>query len=486
MATTSLWRVKGHIGSVIRYAENEKKTVDRKKPDDKGEAFAPDSEDSLLQVLDYASRDTATEEQRYVTPLNCSLKHASDDMQAIKRAFSKEDGTIAYHGFQSFKQGEVTPEIAHEIGVKLADELWGDRYQVVVATHLDKESHIHNHFVINTVSFIDGKKFCRTNADYQAMRQASDRLCREYGLSVVNRPQGKGKTYAEWKAEQEHTPTYRELIRKDIDAAIRMSLCDLEFYRYLQNLGYEFKFYTDSGKVLERPSLKPPGATRFFRFDRLGKGYDLADIDDRILAKYWREETIPADRQRSYESRVNAGLPKEYYSLGGFTKILYLFLYLIGLIRDYPEVHPVMSKEYRQDVLKEKKYLEQYCLLVDHDIHDADDLMNFISERKDYLGKLMKVRTGIHALLSDPELPPDRRGDLREKLHGTREEISRVRKQVRTAEDFRQRVSEIQKKVIDLAGPDALEGQKKVDLRPDQPKADQTTNKPKTSPEWAR
>ena len=84
MATTSLWRVKGHIGSVIRYAENEKKTVDRKKPDDKGESFAPDSEESLLQVLDYASRDSATEEQRYVTPLNCSLKHAAEDMQSIK------------------------------------------------------------------------------------------------------------------------------------------------------------------------------------------------------------------------------------------------------------------------------------------------------------------------------------------------------------------------------------------------------------------
>ncbi|MBR4768706.1 MAG: relaxase/mobilization nuclease domain-containing protein [Lachnospiraceae bacterium] len=485
MATTSLWRVKSHIGSVIRYAENEKKTVDRKKPDDKGESFAPDSEESLLQVLDYASRDSATKEQRYVTPLNCSLKHAAEDMQAIKRAFGKEDGTIAYHGFQSFKQGEVTPEIAHEIGVKLADELWGDQYQVVVATHLDKESHIHNHFVINTVSFIDGKKYCRTNADYQAMRQASDRLCREYGLSVVTRPQGKGKTYAEWKAEQDRTPTYRELIRKDIDAAIRESRTDIDFFNRLRERGYEFKFYRQDYETLERPSLRPKGATRFFRFDRLGKGYDIEEIIDRVFEPDW-SETIPADRQRSYEARVNAGLPKEYYSLGGFTKVLYLFLYLIGLIRDYPEVHPVMSKEYRQDVLKEKKYFEQYCLLVDHDIHDANDLMNFISERKDYLGKLMKVRTGIHALLSDPELPPNRRGDLREKLHGTREEISRVRKQVRTAEDFRQRVTEIQKKVIDLAGPDALEGQKKVDLRPDQPKADQTTNKPKSSPEWAR
>ena len=170
---------------------------------------------------------------------------------------------------------------------------------------------IHNHFVINTVSFIDGKKFCRTNSDYQAMRQASDRLCREYGLSVVRRPQGKGKTYAEWKADQDKTPTYRELIRKDIDAAVRTSVVDIQFYRYLRDLGYEFKFYTDSGRELARPSLKPPGATRFFRFDRLGKGYDHEEIMDRIYEKYQHDDGKGMSRDDLFNA-MKYGSDREY------------------------------------------------------------------------------------------------------------------------------------------------------------------------------
>ena len=97
-----------------------------------------------------------------------------------------------------------SPQTAHEIGLKLAQKLWGNGYQVIVATHLDQESHIHNHFVVNTVSFKDGKRYHRTEKDYYDMQKESDRLCREYGLSVIENPQrGKSKHYGEWKAEQD-------------------------------------------------------------------------------------------------------------------------------------------------------------------------------------------------------------------------------------------------------------------------------------------
>ena len=91
-------------------------------------------------------------------------------MIAVKKRFGKEDGIVAFHGYQSFAPGECNPAMAHEIGKKLAEELWGGQYQVLIATHLDKANHLYNHFVVNSVSFLDGKRYHRTNQDYRDMQ----------------------------------------------------------------------------------------------------------------------------------------------------------------------------------------------------------------------------------------------------------------------------------------------------------------------------
>lgn len=176
----------------------------------------------LSDVIHYAVNSRKTQKadnedcavvHRFVSGINCSPSTARDEMLAVKKRFGKENGTVAYHGYQSFAPGEATPEMAHEIGMKLAARLWGDRYQVIVATHLDKENHLHNHFVLNTVSFVDGIKYHRTKKDYHDMQTVSDELCREYRLSVIENPQyGKAKQYGEWRAEQEQRPTWRGLI----------------------------------------------------------------------------------------------------------------------------------------------------------------------------------------------------------------------------------------------------------------------------------
>ena len=162
MAVTSLWAVRGNLGVVLDYAANPEKT-------------------DLMNLLRYATqqRKTTVQEEgtpvkQLVTGIHCAPATACQEMQAVKKRFGKEKGVIVYHGYQSFAPGECTPELAHEIGVKLARQLWGDRYQVLVATHLDRGNHLHSHFVINTVSFVDGKKFYRSGRDYRAMREASD------------------------------------------------------------------------------------------------------------------------------------------------------------------------------------------------------------------------------------------------------------------------------------------------------------------------
>ena len=175
MATTSIWRVKGWLGKVVIYIENPDKTENpafyEKADMTEGQA------QGLSDVIDYAVNSEKTQAdsentavmQQFVSGVNCHPATAREEMIAVKKRFGKEDGTIAYHGYQSFAPGEATPEMAHEIGVRLAQQLWGEKYQVVIATHLDKESHLHNHFVVNTVSFLDGIKYHRTEKDYYDM-----------------------------------------------------------------------------------------------------------------------------------------------------------------------------------------------------------------------------------------------------------------------------------------------------------------------------
>lgn len=138
MATTKIWDISSGLNRVIDYVVNEKKTDS-------------ESYSNLHRVIEYARASYKTEKQLYVTSINCCEDTILEEMLQTKKIFEKEDGILAYHAFQSFKEGETTPEIAHEIGVKLAQELWGDRFQVVVTTHLNTHC-LHNHFVINSVS----------------------------------------------------------------------------------------------------------------------------------------------------------------------------------------------------------------------------------------------------------------------------------------------------------------------------------------------
>lgn len=260
MATTSLWKVEGSVGRVVRYAGN------------------PDKTEGPARAIAYAADPSKTERMLYVTGVNCLPGTAAEEMNATKRQFGKTGGIVAFHGYQSFAPGEADPQTAHEIGVSLARELWGDRFEVLVATHLDR-GHLHNHFVINSVSFADGGRFHRDNRCYREMREASDRLCRERGLSVVESPvPGRSKHYAEWAAERAGRPTWRGLIKEDVDEAIARATSLRQFCRNLGAIGYEVKV----GKDI---SVRPPGKERFVRLARnFGPGYTQEKIAQRIVA----------------------------------------------------------------------------------------------------------------------------------------------------------------------------------------------------------
>lgn len=273
MATTKIWAIKSRVDHVLEYAENEEKT--------RNAQWSEVDYQSMRDVMDYAMNDVKTEQQFFVSGWNCDPYSAREEMQITKHEFGKEDGILAFHGYQSFKPGEVTPEIAHEIGVKLAKELWPD-HQVIIATHLDKK-HVHSHFVINSVS-MDGRKFYATKESYRQMRVASDRLCKQYGLSVITDQKAYfPKHYAEWAAEQSGQATWRSSIRVDIDSAVKGSMTFQQFISEMKKKGY----------VLERRGsflrIKAPGMQRFVRLRSLGAGYGESDIQRRILQKRYPE-----------------------------------------------------------------------------------------------------------------------------------------------------------------------------------------------------
>jgi hypothetical protein len=157
-------------------------------------------------------------------------------MIATKRQFGKDDGIIAYHGYQSFRPGEITPDTCHEIGVALARQMWGDRFQVLVTTHLDK-GHLHNHFCLNSVSFVDGKKYNYSKAERRRMMELSDVLCKQYGLSVIEHPH-KAPSRPVYLDEQDGKPTRYNVYRRDVEAALAGNCVPQNFERYLRQLGY--------------------------------------------------------------------------------------------------------------------------------------------------------------------------------------------------------------------------------------------------------
>jgi len=444
MATTSLWRIKGSMGRVVDYVENaDKTTAPIAEP-------AEASSETLENLIAYAGREEATNLRKLITGIQVDPERAREQMMNVKEAFEKTGGTIAYHGYQSFAEGEVTPELAHTIGVKLAEELWGDRYQVLVCTHLDKASHIHNHFLINTVSFVDGIKFHRTNEDYRRMQQVSDRLCREYGLSVVRHPEHSGKNYGQWLAEKNGKPTYASTIRADIDRAIGQSLTEREFYDRLEDMGYELKFYAKSGKILQRPSLRPKGSKKFFRFDNLGENYNVDEIADRILENIRREVPFPEEEMEKVRKYRKEHPP--HTKVTGLAALYYHYCYELHIIVHYPASVQRVSFFMREDIRKLDRLDAQVRFLGENHISTYEDLTMYREATEQKIEKLKADRTWLRN-----KLKRIIRGGNETMLQSVKLEIREISAQIDklrdslvTCDSVEQRSAQMQKELADL------------------------------------
>ena len=471
MATTSIWSVKGWLGKLVIYVENPNKTTNPQYYE-KAELTEKQAQ-TLLDVIDYAADPSKTDSaihdeniethQQFVTGINCLPTTARDEMQAVKRRFGKEDGVIAYHGYQSFAPGEADPKTAHEIGIRLAKELWGEKYQVVVATHLDKENHLHNHFVVNTVSFVDGIRYHRTGKDYHDMQVASDNLCREYGLSVIENIQyGKSKHYGEWKAEQEQRPTWRGFIKADIDEAIRMSLTEKQFFRHLEEKGYEIKI----GKDI---SVRPQGKERFVRLMRnFGEEYSIENIRRRILSQYIPEKPLAEPERKTRHYRMQGSM-KTVRKITGFRALYFHYCYKLGIFpKDRPQNRKRLHFLLREDLLKLNNISQEVRLLVRHKIDTAEQLSLYKNGLEVQIEKLSAERKALYKkqrtvkCQSDPKLAEA----VKKEIDGLTEQLKNLRREVHLCDDIAQRSGVITEKLKAVREDEQNQGKEKQQNEP--------------------
>lgn len=375
MAATRIWSIKGRLDSVINYVTNPEKTDGSKYTDAELQA--------LTDIIDYAEDEAKTHNKVYVSGINLSPNIARDQMVMTKLQYGKTDKILAYHGYQSFLPGEVTPDQAHEIGVKLARRLWGDRFQILITTHLDK-NHLHNHFCLNSVSFVDGKKFRGGSKAYWQMRAESDKICAEYGLSVIKNP-GKGKNYAEWKAEHEGRPTVRSQIKDELDEIIKASYSYEQFWKILKQRGYEVK------RDVKYIALKPAFSQRHIRLKSLGENYSEEAIRQRIIAA--RNGIREFDKPKT---DYNAWLKKyEPTKLHGFKALYFHYLYLFGKIRK-KETPQRISFYMRDELIKFERYQKQFLFLYDNDIETTEQLKSFKTNAENNIEDLTTQRKQLY------------------------------------------------------------------------------------------
>ena len=235
---------------------------------------------TLSKAIAYILNPEKTDEKLLVSSYGCASETAAREFEWTRRIAEQKGMNpvriIARHVIQSFEIGEVTPELAHEIGKQFADEILGGKYEYVLTTHIDKD-HVHNHLIFNAVDFVDYHAYKSYKRIYYDMREVSDRLCKENGLSVIPPSQNKGMGYKEY-TEAKRGTSWKQKLKQTIDRLVITAKDYDDFLRLMQEAGYEIK----TGKYI---SFRAKGQERFTRSKTIGENYTEERIKERIAGR---------------------------------------------------------------------------------------------------------------------------------------------------------------------------------------------------------
>lgn len=424
MAVTKIWAVTDSVSRVLNYAANPDKTI----------------YSDICKALHYASDERKTvageEKAMYVTGVNCSANTAFSEMISVQERFDKTTGNVAYHAYQSFKTGEVTPELAHKLGVELAKRMWGDEYQVLVATHFNTGTY-HNHLVINSVNIWNGKKFNCNEGAYWKLRSISDELCKENGLTVIKNP--KGKTARKlYFAEKNGEATQYNLMREAIDKALEMSTNPKDFAYVMKRLGYVIDL-NSYHKYATICSLNSKKATRLYR---LGENYDRDAIYDRMRAnlrnnpqkayrlycEFTAKKSFGVTIQKAYFVKGNL---KNAKKITGLKALYFKYLYLLGVLPKNKK-HKPLSPEMREACRRLDRYSEQVRLICDNRLTDISSVEAFIKNIDSQMELISDYRKMLYRKIKSCHEPTEKT-----KLVAMRDDCTKVlaklRKEKKTA-----------------------------------------------------
>ena len=265
---------------------------------------------TLSKALDYIQNPEKTDGKMLVSSFGCSYETADIEFEYTLSQALDKGSNLAHHLMQSFEPGEVDYQTAHEIGRQLADAVTKGQHEYVLTTHIDK-GHIHNHIIFCAANFVDHHKYVSNRRTYYGIRNMSDKLCREHGLSVVVPGKGsKGKSYAEYQAEKTGT-SWKGKLKIAVDALIPQVADFEELLRRLEAAGYEIK----RGKYI---SCRAPGQERFTRLKTLGADYTEEAITERISGKRIRAAKAPRAEKKGVsllidiENNIKAGESRGY------------------------------------------------------------------------------------------------------------------------------------------------------------------------------
>ena len=235
---------------------------------------------TLSKAIAYILNPEKTDEKLLVSSYGCASETAAREFEWTRRIAEQKGMNpvriIARHVIQSFEIGEVTPELAHEIGKQFADEILGGKYEYVLTTHIDKD-HVHNHLIFNAVDFVNYHAYKSYKRIYYDMREVSDRLCKENGLSVIPPSQNKGMGYKEY-TEAKRGTSWKQKLKQTIDRLVITAKDYDDFLRLMQEAGYEIK----TGKYI---SFRAEGQERFTRSKTIGENYTEERIKERIAGR---------------------------------------------------------------------------------------------------------------------------------------------------------------------------------------------------------
>ena len=432
MAVTKIWPVRGKPDSPLKYISNELKTENPR--------WDKTSLGNLTDVMHYAVDADKTEKQFFVTGINCSVEIARDQFVTVKKQFAKEDGIVAYHGYQSFAEDEVTPEQAHTIGVEFAERVWGDSYQVVVATHLNTE-HIHNHFVINSVSFKHGRRL--REKQWYELNKISDEICQKYGLSIVERPEGKGLPKYFYDAEKTGASTRLNVARKAVDEAISISTNLREFEIAMKSMGYSCSFGPNKKYwTIKMSSWKKP-----MRLYRMGEEYSNERLMERIEEEKDSksfivfQKTVYVRKQYKLQTRKN-----KIRKVGGLKGLYLHYCYLLGYLPKYTKKPLRVSPVIRDDVKQIDMISEEARLIERVGLSDIDSLLRYKEERLGLISGKIDERSKVQKILRR-KISDEERQTARALSDSLKEEIQDLRKEVRLLEHIEERSKVIEDKI---------------------------------------